>query len=74
MSKAKSGFGYCRKGTCCFVAGGNDGTILQDFEEYDFQSQEVRTLQKLTIARDELTAVLHKNEVYAIGGYNLDNE
>lgn len=61
LSKAKSGFGYCRKGTSCFVVGGNDGSILQDFEEYDFQSQEVRTLSKLTIGRDELTAVLHKN-------------
>jgi len=31
LSKPKSGFGYCRKGHCCFVVGGNDGTILQDF-------------------------------------------
>jgi hypothetical protein len=75
LSKAKSGFGYCKRGTSCFVVGGNDGSILQDFEEYDFATQEVRGgLPRLTIARDELTAVLHKNEIFAVGGYNLDNE
>lgn len=31
MSRAKSGFGYCKKGNSCFVVGGNDGTILQEF-------------------------------------------
>lgn len=29
MSRAKSGFGYCKKANSCFVVGGNDGTILQ---------------------------------------------
>jgi hypothetical protein len=62
LNKAKSGFGYCRRGTSCFVVGGNDGSILQDFEEYDFAKQEMRAgLPRLTIARDELTAALHKN-------------
>lgn len=31
LSNAKSGFGYCKKGNSCFVVGGNDGSILQDF-------------------------------------------
>lgn len=32
LTKAKSGFGYCRRGSVCYVVGGNDGNILQDFE------------------------------------------
>lgn len=76
LDNKKSGFSalvYKKKKV--YIAGGNDGdNILSNFEKIDLKTMKKTTLSNLQIRRDELSLAVNKTKdyIYAIGGFNLE--
>ncbi|KAL4437683.1 hypothetical protein ABPG74_012358 [Tetrahymena malaccensis] len=74
LSKPKSGFAFTQiSDEEIIVVGGNDGqNILSDAEIYNLNTKQIRKLQPLSFARDELAIALSndKKYIYAFGGYS----
>ena len=63
-------------GDLLYFIGGNDGdSILNTVETLNLATNEWRRKEGMNEARDELSVVVNKNKIYAIGGFGgKDNQ